>query len=187
MEILFMLAAPQARDCAIDRDALLALDQPAFDHDLEGGWRILAARGCHTQAADLIRDWRQIHRAQDAILTWHEGQMRAFAGDYAAAITLFKRSRKPADRDDFGWNLYVDGSIAFLSGDRTKLRGARAELAAMAKPDIWARLQDTDGRPTSTPWPPNLHVLDAFMRCWGMPYREAYSCPKPAMADGAKP
>src|SRR4051794_36183667 len=59
---MLMLAPVQAAattGCYDDRAALLALDQKAFDQDLAGGWRAVAASpGCELAAADLIRDYR---------------------------------------------------------------------------------------------------------------------------------
>lgn len=67
------------------------------------------------EAADLIRDWRKAHANMgpaDALLSWHEGQLRADAGQYADAIKLFDAGRHPAAEDaKWSWNLYVDGSI----------------------------------------------------------------------------
>lgn len=54
--------------CEHDRAVLLALDQPAFDQDMQGGWRALAAKGCELEAAELIRLWRDAHGATDTIL-----------------------------------------------------------------------------------------------------------------------
>lgn len=169
-------AAPPAPDCSHDRDALLALPQQAFDQDMDGGWRALANRGCDAQAADLIRDWRTRHSIHDSILTWHEGQMRANIGQTDAAIALFDQSRKPADEDaPFGWNHYVDGSIAFLRRDRPALERARAQLALLPQPD-WFKPVGPDGQPQPVIWPMNLHVLDGFLACWDQPYAQAYGC-----------
>lgn len=182
-EALLALAAATAstgdvdRDCLFDREAMLALDERSFDQNPAGGWRELAARGCDAQAADLIRDWRETHRSSSPILFWHEGQNRAFVGDYAAAKVLFARSRRPAGTDGIGWNHYVDGSIAFLDGDLPKLRSARHALSMLPKPDHWDAMRGADGQLLHASWPVNLHVLDGFVRCWGDAYRDAYGCP----------
>lgn len=176
-------AAGSAPSCSYDRAALLALDQPAFDQDLRGGWRALAAKGCDREAAELIRQWREAHRATDTILFWHEGQLRANAGDYALAIPLFERGRHAPDEDaTWGWNLYVDGSIAFLRGDRPALEAARARLAELPRPADLPEVRDANGTPVVIDWPMNLHVLDALLRCWGQSYRRAYSCRPSATA-----
>jgi hypothetical protein len=176
--------------CVRDRAQLLALDEQQFDQDLTnggGGWRAVANQpGCEAAAADLIRDYRQAHRNPPWILSWHEGQMRAFAGDYTQATALLRQARQPADQDDsFGWNPYVDATIAFLSRDRAAALEARSRLAAIAPvsgtpvTDGYITLQTTNGPTLSGPtvkikWPPNLDVVDGLIRCFDQPYKVAY-------------
>jgi hypothetical protein len=177
--LALMLAHPpgdHASACFSDRAALLALDQQAFDQDLQGGWRAVAARpGCELAAADLIRDYRQSKDKRDSILYWHEGQLRALAGQSGEAIVLFDQARHP-EPDAMGWNLYVDASISFLKGDKPALLGTREALAALPKPPDFAP-RDPSGRPLPIAWPPNLNVVDGFVACFGKSYREAYSPP----------
>lgn len=169
-------ASPVPADCAYDRDALLKLDYSSFDQNPKGGWRALASKGCNVEAADLIRDWRLQHNDSRYILFWHEGQNRAFNGDYDAAAFLFEKSRRPTE-DRIGWNYYVDGSVAFLRGDMAKLQAARASLARMPKPSDWDTMKGADGKLLNAKWPVNLNVLDGFILCWGQKYRDAYGCP----------
>jgi len=175
--------------CQYDRAAMLALDWRALDQDMAGGWRMLANAGCDAAAADLIAAWRAAHTAAgdpraappgaDGLLAWHEGQPRAYAGQTTAAITLFDRARKTSEEDrGFGWNLYVDGSIAFLRRDRAGLDAARTTLAGLPLPAGYAPV-GPDGKPRAIRWPMNLNVLDGFQRCWGLPYKQAYACAKP--------
>lgn len=172
-------SVPQHVTCEFDREAMLALDLNAFDQDMAGGWRSLAAKGCDEEVADLLRDWREVHRSSAFILTWHEGQARAMAGQTQQAIELFDQSRHPPEEDaPFGWNLYVDGSIAFLRGDRQALQSARDRLAILPRPENFSPV-GTDGEVIEIAWPLNLNVLDAFLRCWGQPYKAAYFCPAP--------
>lgn len=174
-------AAPGSDPCAYDRGRLLALDQKAFDQDLQGGWRVLTENPrCYVAAADLIRDYREAHDSTDSILFWHEGQMRAFAGQSEAAIELFEKSRHK-EPDWTGWNLYVDGSVAFLRHDRSALQAARDKLAALPKPPDWPPT-GPDGKPFNVPWPPNLNVLDGFIACFDQIYEKAYgtqTCTQP--------
>lgn len=186
--------------CAHDREVLLALPEPAFDQDLSnggGGWRALAAKPeCVLVAADLIRDYRGRHRLEGGTLAWHEGQLRAQAGDVEQAIALFERARKP-EEDAIGWNAYVDASIAFLRGDRASLVAARERLAAVRYPadgdmppleDGFVEFPAQDGRPAMRMrWPPNLDVVDGLIRCFGQPYRIAYgaACREPAAPEPA--
>jgi hypothetical protein len=151
---------------------LLDLDRNAFDQDMEGGWRALDQRGCTAQAADLIAEYRRRHRDENTILYWHEGQLRASLGQSQRAIELFLKTRHP-EPDDFGWNFYVDATLAFLRHDRNGLVAARRALAALPKP---ADFHPTDvaGRPIHLDWPPNLAAVDGLVACFGKGYAEAY-------------
>ncbi|RDE06385.1 hypothetical protein [Sphingomonas aracearum] len=182
LALAFLLAPPPA-DCTYDRAAMLALDQQAFDQDMTGGWRGLSQRGCEAEAADLIHDWHTAHPPQDptraGLLFWHEGQLRANLNQKTQAIALFEQARKTEEQDaGFGWNLYVDGSIAFLRGDRAAFDAAHARLAALPRPAGFDP-RGPDGKPVAIRWPMNLNVLDGFARCWGMPYKQAYGCAVP--------
>jgi hypothetical protein len=175
-------------DCTYDLEAMLALDRQAFDQTLpDGGWRALGKKdGCEIAAAELIREWRHEKRDHEAILYWHEGQMRAFGGQTAEAIALFQRTYNPPEFDQsFGWNFYVSGTIAFLLGNREHLRESIAGLKSLKAPKPEDNsLTLSDGTVIQMSWPPNLNVLEAFERCWGKIYKEAYSseacaAPKP--------
>jgi hypothetical protein len=179
--LAMILAGAAPAPCIADRERLLALDPRAFDQDLEGGWRAVALREeCQSAAADLIRDYRRLHGLSDSILYWHEGQLRALAGETKAAIALFERSRKgPGDR--FGWDAYVDATIAFLRHDRRALMAARESLARLPRPaDFDPR--DPQGHPLRMAWPVNLDVVDGFIACFGRTYVQAYgpACRAPA-------
>lgn len=149
-------------------------DRNAFDQDMEGGWRPLAMRGCDLEAAELIREWRHQKRDHASILYWHEGQLRAQSGQTEQAISLFRLTYKSPDDDaDFGWNHYVDGTIAFLSRNEKELATAIERLTKVPEPDN-NRFTRPDGTVVEMDWPPNLDVLRAFERCWDKPYNEAY-------------
>lgn len=164
--------------CDHSKDAMLALDQQAFDQG-PNGWRSLAALDCHKEVADIIWIWRTTHKATATILFWHEGQARANAGQTINAIALFERSRKaPSEEMSEAWNIYVEGSIAFLKRDRSGLESARTRLLATKRPNSFAPL-GADGKPIQISWPPNLEVLEALSRCWDQPYLRAYSCRLP--------
>jgi hypothetical protein len=181
--LIALLLATGNPDCAYDRAAMMALPQQAFDQDLTGGWRGLSMRGCEAEAADLIRDWRDANKPEQniGILYWHEGQLRANLGQNDAAIALFERSRKTVEEDrGMGWNLYVEGSIAFLRRDRAAFDRAYAALAVLPKPAGFEP-RGPDGKPIALRWPMNLNVLDGFARCWDKSYKEAYAtCATPS-------
>lgn len=189
--LALLLAAVQpaepapAPDCSYDLEAMLALDRQAFDQDMGGGWRVLDMKdGCEIAAAELIRAWRHEKRDHAHILYWHEGQLRASGGQTAEGIALFRLTYMPAENDThFGWNHYVSGTIAFLEGDREALVGAITRLKAVPGPKSNS-ITLPDGTVKQLVWPPNLKVLEAFERCWGKTYKEAYgseacAAPKP--------
>ncbi|KLJ02523.1 hypothetical protein [Luteimonas sp. FCS-9] len=177
---------PAPVDCSVDRDAMLALSIDAFDQDIDGGWRPLGeGRGCHLAAADLIAEYRRVHRPEGRnLLDWHEAQLRAKAGQTTEAIALMRRSIREVDGELTGWNAYVAGSIAFLERDRAALQAARETLSTVAPPPGLqspagaVTVQGPDGKPIEIPWPPNLDVLEAFERCFDASYQQAYESPR---------
>ncbi|MFZ8477759.1 hypothetical protein ACO1MN_15985, partial [Staphylococcus aureus] len=82
-----------------------------------------------------VRAYREAkRRKRPSILFWHEGQLRALLGQTDAAVALFDAAREPPANDEIGWNIYVDGSIAFLKHDRAGLQKARDTLAKLPRP-----------------------------------------------------
>lgn len=100
--------------------------------------------------------------------------MRATAGQKDQAVALFRLTYKSIELDaGFGWNNYVDGTIAFLEGNREALTRAMDRQRNLPKPNI--TITRADGTPAEISWPPNFKVLEAFERCWGKSYAETYS------------
>jgi len=171
-----------ADECAVDLTAMLALTPEQFDQDLGGGWRPMAEKAeCQLAAAELIAAYRaQPKAAGNTTMIWHEAQMRAQAGQDAQAVALMRQTYKPAP-DAGGWNPYVDASIAFIEKDRPALAAARTALAALPAPpevnvkDGFFSFAMPNGEVVQVAWPPNLDVVDAFVRCFGQSYRQAYS------------
>lgn len=186
-------AAPvlAAQECTYDEKALLALSEQAFDQDLSRGgqgWRALAnVPGCELAAADLLAAYRRAHPDGSSVLLWHEGQMRASAGQYDRAIPLLEAARKPQRDDGAGWNLYVDATIAFLRGENVALRKARDELSTLPYPpnaglpplrDGYIEFPAQPGLPSmKMRWPPNIDAVERLVRCSDRPYRDAYGSP----------
>jgi hypothetical protein len=165
--MLLMAMAPSMEQdlskCTYEKDAMLALSYNEFDQNPDTGWRKVAEPGCEEVAADLIIDWRTHHNRQDKMLFWHEGQLRAEAGQYQSAVALFKLSRKTRAEDrGWGWNIYVNGSIAFLQGNKRALQKAKRNLANLRKPKNMGRSVDINGNPVEVEWPLNLHILEGF-------------------------
>jgi len=177
-------AVEEPAGCVPDRERLLALPEQAFDQNIGHGWREVSERpGCEGAAADLLRDYRQLHpESNRSLLSWHEAQLRAFLGDTPAAIALMEQSRVPAGAPDrIGWNPYVDATTAFLRGDAAALGRAREALAAVPPaPDLppvkdgYIEMTSPKGQVMRMRWPMNLDVVDGLVRCFGKPYREAY-------------
>lgn len=172
-------ASKEATDvCLTPGTDYLALDFMAFDQTMEAGWREVANRdGCEVAAADLIKEYRttksDLSEGMLSTMRWHEGQMRAEAGQNEQAIALFETTYKDKENDSFGWNYYVDATIAFLEQDREALSTAREQLAALPKPSDM-NMKDADGNPVKIDWPPNLKVVDGFVACFGKSYAESY-------------
>ncbi len=159
--------------CEYDRDRLFALDMNGFDQDLEGGWRALANQnGCLPVAAELIRDYHAAQPEKSYLLYWHEGQVRALSGEAAKATELFAMSYTTALDDTFGWNLYVDATIAFMKQDKASLLKAYVALANLPVPQN-AEL-DQNGNSVADSWPPNMEVVENLLACFDRAYREAY-------------
>lgn len=191
-------AAHATDRCKYDEAAMLALDEKAFDQDLSGaggGWRALAnISGCELAAAELIAAYRARHPGSNSVLAWHEGQMRASAGEYERAIPLLDSARRPAAEDFAGWNHYVDATLAFLRHDKPALLAARERLAAIPYPEKSGLPPLKDGMlelpvppgqpPMKMRWPLNIDAVDGLVACFDKPYAEAYgaaSCRPPAV------
>ncbi|MGY0559512.1 hypothetical protein ACW7G2_02135 [Luteimonas sp. A277] len=176
---------PDAR-CSYDQEAMLALDEAAFDQDLpDGGWRKIGnIPGCEVAAAELIAAYRARHPGSSSTVAWHEGQMLASAGLHEQAIPALESARKDPVLDGAGWNHYVDATIAFLAGDREGLERARDRLAAVPHDETSGLPPLVEGyivlptQPGQPPmrlrWPPNIDVVEGLLNCFGKPYNDAY-------------
>lgn len=189
-----MLAGPvreRLSSCGVgpaELEALIALPPQAFDQDFEGGWRAVSYDdGCLLAAADLIKAYILYSRPFPAsdelrLLRWHAGQMMASANAYAEAIALMSGTHDAPEDGETEWNLYVDGTLAFLRSDRDALLQARDELAGRTVPeDVQAaRRRFLADNPNITmpdgfvDEPANLSVLDGLLTCFEAPYSQAY-------------
>jgi len=171
-------APPQ---CINDHAVLVTLASEAFDQDPQGGWRVIAAKqGCTEAAADLISDyrkerWHDLKPAQVNNLYWHEGQLRAYLGQTQRAVGLMMAGVDPS-AEDFSFQEYALGTIAFLNRDKVGLESARTRLAALPEPPEFtaqtAELKQKYG--VTIHWPKNLDVLDRLLACFDRGYQEAY-------------
>lgn len=176
-------------DCDINENEfyrLMGLSFKEFDQDFKGGWRAYSHEdGCKAQAIELLKSYQKRQdvqfRENRSTLRWHTGQVLASTGDYEQAIQYFKQTYK--DNSEYPeWNLYVDGTIAFLEKDKPKLKTARDKLAIIPVPEERkaARRQFLKDNPMITmpenfvDEPGNLSVLDKLLRCFDQGYNEAY-------------
>lgn len=162
--------AAHAADCAAllqqHRATDLGLPFEAFDQDEHQGWRALQHADCEAEAATLLAEYAARQAHPHPVIAWHRAQLLADAGQTADAIAAARTTRRPdgGDADSgFDWNDYVDATIAFLQGDRAALDASRAKLAAATEK------AEFNG--------PNLKAVDRLARCFGQPYKVAYSCP----------
>lgn len=169
------LARPE---CRYDIEEMAALDFAAFDQTENSGWRPLYSAGCYVEAAQVLREWRRRNGdGRATIIPFHEAQMWAFAGRVEEAQRLFERIyRADGSVSAIAWNLYVDGNLAFLRRDRADLAAAAATLAQVPKPEGWDRAVGVNGERVELPWPINLNVLEAMLRCWSETYEVAAHC-----------
>jgi hypothetical protein len=167
-------------ECNLPDENWLEQDFHTFDQS-EDGWRFLGRQDCFTEAADAIAVYRSHHGEtlnadQQGGLIWHEGQMRAFAGDEEGAALLFAASRRSEDPVQL---YYVEATIAFLNKDRDALMEARENLLAIPQPEGFdaaiARFRQNYPDHTPPEWPLNLNIVDRFVACFEDSYAVAYS------------
>jgi hypothetical protein len=167
----FVLPEVVCPPSAEEEARLLALPFEAFDQHPVAGWRPYGLRGCYRDAARLIAKYADKAEGlgKIGVLRFHQVQMLAFAGDTGTALEVLEAVKRiDAQRNaETGWRLYVAGTEAFLRSSRKDLEARTAELAAFA---------DTHGS-TERAARANGNVLQGLLRCFGKPYRIAYSPP----------
>ena len=158
-------------------EALLSSNFEDFDQNPETGWRALP--DCYSDIAELIiayiaRNRSELTEDQILILQWHAGQDFALDGNYKSAIEWMEKCFRSGEYyHDVSWNLYVQGTLAFLRKDASTLEKSFVALDALDKSE--------EGKQT---WPgtefssnPNTGILSNLMDCMDEPYSIAYSCP----------
>lgn len=157
---------------------MLSLDPQAFDQGKDG-WRSLEAKpGCESAAADVIAEYRarggdRATPSQVRVMLFHEGQMRAIAGEAQRAVPLIEQAAVDSPSED--WRAYSAATVAFLRRDREALMAARDRLASIPRPGWFeAAARDARARGEQISWPPNLDVVDGLLQCFNRNYREAF-------------
>lgn len=118
----------------------MAMSPYDFDQSPQG-WQSLDAQGKYLEAAQLIEEYLSknegVIAAQNEVkiqtIRFHAGQEYAMCGPgyYPKAIEFFEQSKKGRE----AWDIYVDGTIAFLKDDGTVLTECTVKLGQIAKDD----------------------------------------------------
>ena len=176
--------AQTAETCAPEAQIMMLQDIETFDLSPRGWRRVLQQDGCDGAAADLVAKFAAFQASslqpeEIRSLRWHEGQLRARAGDLPRALRLLTGARDGADIAD-PKTAYMGATLAFLKSDRSALEAARGRLAAVPKPDGFdaaaAQYAQETGR-EAPKWPPNLGAVNALIACFGRSYRDATTDP----------
>ena len=138
----------------------------AFDQTPGKYWRELADVRRFTDAANLIEQYLALHpelekgvqRINGSNLHFHAAQCWAFADEKERAMKHLAASMHAGSDGDFLWNDYVEGTCAFLQGDRPALLAAHEKLAKSKEINK-----------------PNLAALDRLIANFGKPYFDAYN------------
>lgn len=126
-----------------DYSEFLKLSPEEFDQDEEKGWRKLEKAGKLLEAVKVIKKYLDLNKEKlrvgpvedrdlEQFMHFHIGQLLALSGQdyYSDAIEHFEQSSIPTQK---GWNFYVDGSIAFLSKNTSRLNKNIAGLEDLEK------------------------------------------------------
>ena len=119
---------------------VLSLDPYTFDQT-DDGWRGLDKKGKYLEAAKLIESYMVQNEpsieAQGRVslqtIHFHAGQEYAMSGEanYSRAVEHFRQSFK----ESTSWNIYVNGSIAFLERNIESLILSSQELDTFSAQD----------------------------------------------------
>ncbi len=180
LAVLCAAAPAMASDedsCRLDDADLLANRALAWrDFDQAGSvptsWRALVERGCDEEAVRAYTDYLAYGPVPEGerwqtTARFHLGQSLANAGRHEQAAQLIATARRQTEIGEMRWNLYVQGTYAFLVRDRSALEVAFESLKA------------EPGRSNAV----NAGVLAGLLSCWDKPYREA-SAPACVAASG---
>lgn len=158
-----------------DIEKFLKMDPVGFDQD-ESGWRSLVGNTNEEDIANLILkyielssnkidEYNQDKTGKDVfpinLLYFHAGQAFGYAGTeyYEKAIECFSKSY---EKNKECWNAYVDGTIAFLEGDK---EGVEKQIAVVEN----SKAKNKKGG--------NIGILKNFSECLvqgNRSYEEAY-------------
>lgn len=149
-------------DGTMNDEELKKMSWQEFDQTNGKFWRELADVRRFREAAELIERFLKLHPEVKGVnaanMRFHAAQCLAMAGENEAALAQLKLARHSSESTPgMRWNVYVDGTAAFLSGDRQSLISAHETLA---KGGVINK--------------PNICVLDRLLANFGKTYAEAY-------------
>ena len=142
----------------------LHLSYREFDQTEGKGFRVLAGRGCASEAGDLIERYVATTGAKENSLLWHLAQMRAEHHNYPEAIRYARQvitRSEDFEKEPLRWNDYVLAVIAFLERDKAQLIEHRDKIAS-AKPSFFGNEL-------------NLKLVDSLVRNFDKDYLYAVS------------
>ena len=159
--------APERSECRLteaDRVANRSLTWQQFDQQtgVATSWRSLIEKGCADAAVRAYADylaWGPVPAGErwQTTARFHLGQSLAQADRLEDAARMIATARRETEVGGLKWNLYVQGTVAFLTRDRPALQGSFDALAA------------EQGFANAV----NAGVLSGLLKCWDRPYREA--------------
>ncbi len=99
----------------------LALPYQAFDQTMDAGFRPLA-KDCPAEAIDLIKNYIVLNAAKEDSLRWHIAQLLGEIQAYEEAELYALSTLRTSEQNNFKWNDYVMGYIAYWRQDAVLLQ-----------------------------------------------------------------
>lgn len=173
-----------AEDCTPDNIlasglAVLGIEYKEFNRLLDESWSHFDEQSpCKADNADLIAGYKEkVLRRQVHELTYREMQFAAASGQTERAIALLQDVL--AGETAPLMVHYREAELAFLQRDKAALQMARDRLSNLPETERFskgvARFKTSNPDLTPPVWPPNLNVVDRFLKCFEYSYREAYN------------
>jgi hypothetical protein len=121
------------------REAILSASVDDFDNGMDPSksWRTIMGNGCPDEAVALIKAYINRHQA-----SLSGGELRQMRFHMGQALAMFNRKKEaasylpaaidpdPLDSGAQQWNAYVQGTIAFLTGNRSDMKKALEKYKA---------------------------------------------------------
>ncbi len=127
----------------------LQQDLHTFDQTPKG-WRSLLRNNPtahdYIRVAQLIDQYIATNTPGDTTISWHAGQLYAFANDYRSAISRMEHS---FDKNDRQWSEYVQLTILFLQNNKQEFVQLYSSLGDNFNKAVIDRLYQGFGKPYS--------------------------------------